>query len=157
MAWMIVTKDINYRRPKGAFFHVKPSPEPQSRRWGAGDIVLPFGDISAIEVKYIDTAGHEQDLPAEQFAITESDMSAILRFRRNFTRPPLGDQPDAVKIIFTAGYGETAANVPTALKLAITLLACHWYENREATASQMVHHVPFSVDALITPHRRIFF
>lgn len=47
------------------------------------------------------------------------------------------------------------STVPEPLKVAILLLAGHWYQNREATTEAGVNMLPFAVDALIAPYRRI--
>ena len=48
-----------------------------------------------------------------------------------FTRTRRG-----IEIVYTAGYGTAATDVPGALKQAILQLATHWYENREFTKTQ---------------------
>lgn len=58
-------------------------------------------------------------------------------------------------VTFTTGFGDDAKDVPNAIKVAILLLACHWYEHREATTSTVQTKLPFAVDALIAPYRRI--
>ena len=39
---------------------------------------------------------------------------------------------NGIEIDFTAGYGETGADVPDLAKRAVTLLAAHWFEFRAA-------------------------
>ena len=48
-----------------------------------------------------------------------------------FTRSQLG-----IKIVYVAGYGAAATDVPSNLKTAIKMLAGHWYENREFVKTQ---------------------
>lgn len=126
--------------------------------WPSYGIVLPFGDVSAASIQYFDRSGAEQVLSDAAYEIAETATGSLLRFRNGFDRPALvHDRSDAIQVIFTTGYGEDARYVPASIKAAIMLLACHWYENREASAPDGVRKLPLAVDRLITPHRRVFF
>lgn len=78
--------------------------------------------------------------------------------------------PGAVSVTYKAGYAtipEVPANgadpaipaqstVPAALKVAIMLLVGSWYANREIiVVGATVENLPFAVDALIAPFRRV--
>jgi uncharacterized phiE125 gp8 family phage protein len=55
---------------------------------------------------------------------------------------------------FTAGYGDTASDVPQTIRQAILLAVGHWYENREATvAVGNVRELPLGIEALLWPYR----
>ena len=126
--------------------------------WPSYAIVLPFGDVSAATVKYVGVSGAEFTLPEFAYEVVDTATGSMLRFRNAFDRPALAnDRSDAVQITFTTGYGEDATKVPASIKVAIMLLAAHWYENREATGGIDVRKLPLAVDALITPHRRVLF
>lgn len=61
-----------------------------------------------------------------------------------------------VKIVYKAGYGDTASAVPKRCKQAVLLMVGHWYENREnvivdATANQ----VPDAAEMLLYQERRV--
>lgn len=62
---------------------------------------------------------------------------------------------DGVKIIWVAGYGDEAADVPEDFKHAIKLLVSHFYEFRQpvqvAKAGGALE-MPWSVDALLNPY-----
>lgn len=126
--------------------------------WPSYGIVLPFGDVSASTVKYVDPVGTEQVLPGDAYEITETATGSLLRFRGTFGRPSLiNERSDAVQVTFTTGYGADASKVPASIKVAVMLLACHWYENREATTGNGAIELPLAVNRLIAPHRRVFF
>ena len=55
-----------------------------------------------------------------------------------------------VTITFTAGYGESSADIPTPLRQGVLLLLAHLYEHR---AGNMPSGFPMMVDALIQPYR----
>jgi uncharacterized phiE125 gp8 family phage protein len=54
-------------------------------------------------------------------------------------------------VLFTAGFGDAAA-VPEELKLAIRVLAAHFYEHREGDRGAPA---PSALSALIAPYRRV--
>lgn len=63
--------------------------------------------------------------------------------------------PDShFEVGFTAGYGTTADVVPDDLRHAVTLLAAHFYENREATTDTRTP-LPLGVAGLLAPYRTI--
>lgn len=47
------------------------------------------------------------------------------------------------------------STVPEPLKVAIMLLVGHWYQSREAATSVSINELPFAVNALIAPYRRV--
>jgi uncharacterized phiE125 gp8 family phage protein len=60
----------------------------------------------------------------------------------------------AVRIDFTAGWADPSS-VPEELKLAVKMLAAHFYENRAGAAIERVFATPLAVDALIAPWREL--
>lgn len=63
---------------------------------------------------------------------------------------------DAVAIRFVAGWAD-ADSVPATMKIAILMLAAHWYDNRAAVAEPMVgaglSEVPLAVKSLLDMHK----
>lgn len=43
---------------------------------------------------------------------------------------------NGIEIVYVAGYGDAATDVPAPLRMAIKQLAAHWYENREYVKTQ---------------------
>ncbi|MBZ9985674.1 head-tail connector protein [Mesorhizobium sp. BH1-1-5] len=120
------------------------------------DLRLPFPDVANIVVKYSDTADAEQTVSNTLYETLSDARGAFIRLRDNFDAPALNDQrSDPVRIEFTAGFGAVDA-VPSAIKVAIMMLAAHWYANREAVAiGDSAAPLPMAVDALIAPYRRV--
>lgn len=58
----------------------------------------------------------------------------------------------AIRMI--AGYAEAAGGIPADLRHAVTLLAAHFFENREAAADRLAA-IPLGVASLIAPYRPI--
>lgn len=59
---------------------------------------------------------------------------------------------NAIEIPFTSGYASALA-VPENMKLALKLLAGHYYENREDSSPLTIKNVPNGVLAILTPLR----
>jgi len=60
---------------------------------------------------------------------------------------------NAVRVNYTAGYGEDAEDVPQAIRQWILLRVGHWYENREASiVGAPVEPLPF-LNGLIDCYR----
>src|SRR6185436_11847363 len=83
------------------------------------------------------------------------------RYSPGFTLIPQ-DGPDAwlcvlatcgvngIEIVYTAGFGPAANNVPADLRIAISQIASHWYENREImTFDIAARDVPQSAERII--------
>jgi hypothetical protein len=69
--------------------------------------------------------------------------------------PPYGEfwpqtlaVPNAVKIFFTAGYGNSGSSVPAAGKILMLQLINNWYENREPVTSDALREVPYGLEYL---------
>jgi len=56
-----------------------------------------------------------------------------------------------VVVEFVAGYGDDATDVPQSAKLAMLMLVCQWYEQRQPLVTgTIVAKLPFAVDALLS-------
>lgn len=58
----------------------------------------------------------------------------------------------SARIVFRAGFGSTASDVPADLKLALRMLVGHWYRNREAVGAAE-GEVGFGLRNLCRPYR----
>lgn len=118
---------------------------------------LPFPDVSAVVVKYLDGEEAEQTLAASEYDVIEDAQGCVLVMRDGFAAHDLAPlHPRPVTIEVTAGFGETGDDVPAALRSAVMLLGGHLYHNREnvvtgTTATEM----PFGVSVLIAPWRMV--
>lgn len=68
--------------------------------------------------------------------------------------PDLGEYPQAFKIQYTAGYGTAAASVPEGIRLAVLMLAAHWYQNRLPVAiGNIVTLLPDHMESVLAAWR----
>lgn len=110
-------------------------------------IRLPYGKVSSVtSINYIDSNEVSQLLDTSNYwTDLTSDISRVVV--KNYW-PAIFYMPNAVTIVYVAGYGDSASDVPRPLKQAMLLIIGHLYENREQVGSVM-HEVPFGVETLI--------
>jgi uncharacterized phiE125 gp8 family phage protein len=61
------------------------------------------------------------------------------------------DTPNPWKITFTAGVD--ADYIPSDIRVAISLLAAHWFVNREATTPLNLRTLPYGWEGIIAKYR----
>jgi uncharacterized phiE125 gp8 family phage protein len=117
--------------------------------------------IEVLSVKYLDMAGEEQTLAADQYRVIYGTTAAgaTLWPAIGATWPDTDLAPDAVRVRFTAGYEPTDASppvsmVPLAVRQAMLLMVGHWYENRsEVVVGTSAVPLPLGVAELLAPYR----
>lgn len=118
-------------------------------------VELPFPNLQAVSsVTYFDENNAAQTLsPSCYFVATDELPGAIhLSDPANATWPVTYVRPDAVSIVYTAGYGAQSA-VPESLKTAMKYLIKHWFDNPDlAPGSGSVAEMPFACRALLAEH-----
>jgi uncharacterized phiE125 gp8 family phage protein len=116
---------------------------------------LPVGDLIAVSsVKYYDLSNAQQTLATSVYGAFSDDGGPYIGLKADQDWPDVYDRRDAIEVIWTAGYGATAASVPQAIKQAALLLVGHWYANREAVSiGESVAEIPLAATALLEPFR----
>lgn len=131
------------------------------------DLCLPLGPvISIVSVTWRNPAGALATVPPSSYDLrTDAGGRSLVRFDNDFTFPGPLHESRAVAVTYRAGYETIPAQegppivpakvtVPEPLRVAILLLAGHWYQNREAVGDPQ-SELPFAVNALIAPYRRV--
>lgn len=68
--------------------------------------------------------------------------------------PDPGRAAQGIEIAFTAGYGNTAADVPAPVRQALLMLVAHWYEHRDPVEiGSPATLIPGGVSELLMPYR----
>ena len=124
-------------------------------RWPMGKVIrVPRNPLSSVSsIKYYDYASVQQTLSSSLYRVdTTTDPGRI--------EPVFGQiwpvslpEVNAIEVNFIAGYGATASYVPEEIKLAIKMIAAHWYERREAfelVQGGVLAEVPFAAQAILT-------
>ncbi|MEM6617455.1 MAG: head-tail connector protein [Pseudomonadota bacterium] len=120
-----------------------------------GFVRLPFPDVQTALVTYIDQNGVTQTFAAANYHLTDDAIGSLLFLAEGASFPSVALRPDAVTISIQCGYGDPD-HVPPSLKHAMMMLIAHWYASREAVQARASMSVPFGVEALAAPHRRVF-
>jgi uncharacterized phiE125 gp8 family phage protein len=115
-------------------------------------IRLPRPPLQAVTtVKYYDTDGVLQTVDAADYQVDATAMPGTLSPAYGVSWPASRWQPAAVEIVYTAGFGATAASVPAMLRQAILLTVAHWYTNREAVITGTIaSELPLGVQRILS-------
>lgn len=123
------------------FFDILPS----APIW-SGYTMLPIATARDVTGFYFSRNGVETEYTGYQFS--PGNPGRVAPAWGSFYPFTFGEL-DSVKITFTAGYGDTAAEVPAVLKHAIKLLVGGWYENREEVTTAQTSTLSVGVQRLI--------
>lgn len=125
------------------------------------EIVFPVTPVISVDsVKYDDDDGNEQTVDTDDYQVDLVSEPARIWPSVDFTWPSTVGNPNALRILFTAGYGDdgasggspadTAANVPQIAKQAILMIVAHWYANRETVlVGEDAREIPFAATVLM--------
>jgi uncharacterized phiE125 gp8 family phage protein len=112
------------------------------------EIVLPRPPLlSVTSVKYIDLDGVQQTLATTWTADTVARPGRIL-LDYGEAWPSIRRQPNAVEIIYQAGFGNAVTDVPENVKLALKMLLNDAYEHRDYQSELKVERNQTAVDLL---------
>lgn len=92
--------------------------------------------ISVSSITYIDVAGDTQTWSASEYVVTTSAgpfaRHGLVHPAPNYCYPDTLGTPDAVVVNFSAGYGDSADDVPESVRYTIQSLLGDLYEERES-------------------------
>lgn len=124
-------------------------------RWPAhGRIAVRPAPLKAVDgARIYDVGGNAQAIDTQAFV---TDIGASMLVFVPWAVPVPTRIAAGIEIDITAGFGDTAADVPEPLRQAIRLLIAHWYENRGLVAAgSQSTALPVTVAALIAPYRML--
>jgi uncharacterized phiE125 gp8 family phage protein len=112
---------------------------------------LPRWPVQSIEsIQYTDANGDTQTIAAEDIVLRLNNGRARIALKQWKAWPATQLTPDAVRINFVAGFGDSPNSVPAAWQLPILLLVGHWFENREAVVIGTISSdLPMGVQAMV--------
>jgi uncharacterized phiE125 gp8 family phage protein len=68
--------------------------------------------------------------------------------------PPALRAASGIEIVFTAGFGAAATDVPAPIRHALMMLIAHWYEHRDPIEIGTAEaNIPASISELLMPYR----
>lgn len=111
---------------------------------------------SVTSIKYIDTGGTLQTLSTDVYEVGTTSSPGVIALKYQQSWPSTRGVINAVSIIFVAGYGDAATDVPTPLVRGIKLMVGHYNEQREATSAfRRVDVIPLGVQRAIAKYKMI--
>jgi uncharacterized phiE125 gp8 family phage protein len=126
-----------------------------------GDVIAlphpPLLDVSS--VKYQDVGDTQQTLSTSIYNVDTTAEPGRIILAYSKTWPTTLPEENAIEIVYTAGYNETADNtddVPSRVKSAIKLIVGHLYENREnSIVGVSAQNIPMGAKSLL--FERVFY
>jgi len=123
---------------------------------GGAEIVLPFGNCIDVDtIIYKDRDGTPTEWAEASYVVDTESVPGrvVIAYDESWPSDVLYNV-NPIAVTFDTGYGTAGTHVPEALRHAIKILVCHWYENREVIVTgSVVQNIPKTVDALIWPYR----
>jgi uncharacterized phiE125 gp8 family phage protein len=95
--------------------------------------VLPV--VTVASVKYIDEAGAEQTVSSVNYYLDADEV----RFLDTFVKPATQKRSEAVRITYTAGYGDDSKYCPELDRMAIKLSLANRFENRDMIVNETLY------------------
>ena len=62
---------------------------------------------------------------------------------------------DAAELYVTTATNRSTDHLPATLQQAVLLIAGHWYNQREAVSGVQMAEVPYTLQAIIKPYRKL--
>lgn len=118
------------------------------------EFIVPRPKLQSVtSIKYIDADGSEQTLDSSYYNVDIYSEPARIALAYGQSWPLLRGDINSVEVIFVAGYGDAANDVPDKTKAAMKLLIAHLYEHREDVSTLRHENIPFGVKSLLSIDR----
>jgi len=114
-------------------------------------LMTPFQSLTAVH--YYDDAGLLQEATLAEFEAIGLADETYIRPKDGYSWPSADDRPDAIRLTYTAGYGDSASAVPASIRHALLMMVAHWYENRETVSADKMIETPYAADHLLSLER----
>jgi hypothetical protein len=98
---------------------------------------LPIGPLQSVtSISTFADNNAETTFAASNYFLDTTKTPGEVILNTGATWPVFTRNRNGVKVVYVAGYGDVATDVPSPLRTAVKMLAAHWYENREFTKTQ---------------------
>ena len=116
---------------------------------------LPRSPLQRVDsIKTFDDADNETTLASTAYYVDTASEPGRVVLRDSTGTPTPTRVANGLEVIFVAGYGNAASDVPTGLVQGIKMLVAHWFENREEVViGAAVNPIPHSVLATWDKYR----
>jgi uncharacterized phiE125 gp8 family phage protein len=117
--------------------------------------VLPL--VSITSIAYRDAAGNAQTLTAQDYEVDTVNGRIMPSATLGLWPETSTDIFNPVTIVFVAGYGSGASNVPARIKQALYNIVAYWYENRDANNGISYNEAPDTFTDLLSEFKKRVF
>ena len=122
--------------------------------WPGPEVTIPLFPLAAVVAVKIYPATGAAAVADPATYVTDTARRPPRLVRVGATWPEPQRVANGIEIVFTAGFGANAADLPAPLAKAILLLAADWYETRGPLAiGDPAESLPRPVAGLIAPYR----
>ncbi|MGE3066797.1 MAG: head-tail connector protein [Hyphomicrobiaceae bacterium] len=120
-------------------------------------VPLPLRPVAAVAaIRLWSDDGTSESLPATDYLLDGFGMPARIVRRAGGPWPAARRAANGIEIAFTAGYGDSGADVPAPLRQALLLLVAHWHAQREPVViGDTAAPIPSMVSELLAPYRPV--
>lgn len=118
-------------------------------------LALPLRPVQSITaVRLYDEDAVVTTVPPDTYFLDGAGAPARLVRQGAVAWPAPRRAANGIEVAFTAGYGDTAADVPEPIRRALLLLIAHWYEYRSPIeVGSRAQPAPDMVAELLAPYR----
>jgi uncharacterized phiE125 gp8 family phage protein len=116
-------------------------------------ITLPHSPLISIDsLKMTDSDGNTTTVSTDSYIVdTYAEPGQIVRKQSETWPVDSLQEVNGVEVIYQAGYGTDASDVPETIRQAMLLIIGHWYENREdVVIGQIPSRLPLAVNSLLS-------
>ena len=119
------------------------------------DLVLAGEPIQSItSITYYDTTNTQQTLSSDYYALDTSSAIANIYLEYGYSWPSHLEYRNSVSVTYVAGYGDTAASVPEAIRKAMLIIMDNWLRYQATSASGLpISTIPYAAEQLLRPFR----
>jgi len=123
-----------------------------------GSVRLLLGPVQSVDgVSYYDADGALQSATLSDFAVRGTPDATTIAPKAGFSWPSAQSRDDAIRIEYTAGFGDAGSDVPAGVRHAVKLLVAHWEQQRQQGVDAAMYDLPFGFNELIAAERRSFY
>lgn len=122
-----------------------------------GDIILGVRPVREINnFTYVDASGATIVLDSSDYVVRRDLVGATTLSPVGSWPATANDRSPVATIVYSAGFGDSPEDVPSALLQAVRLLAAHWYEHREAVVTGTIEsEVGLAVREILRQYRLV--
>lgn len=116
-------------------------------------IYLPRGPLQSVtSVKYYDSDGTQQTWASTNYIVDTKTPSPRIGRADGISWPIYDTRIAPIEVVYVAGYGNAATDVPDALIVAAKMIVADMYENRQTGAEREIFMNP-TVDHLLSLYK----